>query len=713
MSRRTSAATIEVGALRFRLAGRGRPAVELVRPRLGNPLRSTVVPVEVQLKGRPWRRPVRPPRAVRAGQGIVLTWTVGKLELRDEYQVASDHIERTVRVTNRSSSECQLVGVRMLLPGLALGDVDDCRVEAPATSLRPRLPLSSALRRRRDDAWTTEWAPAAKERWGRGLEDSPDVTPGLMALHNHRRKLSFLAWYHSDVEAGTPLLFGAGRTLTFGHQVGLAGWMAPGQSLIAATQVMALVRGDWAAALKSFRSHYLRVGILPALYGEVPDWVRRAAVYEVHPGQFGGFAGLTRALPALRRAGFTVIYLLPVMRYDNRSGDVWDENWLGSGSPYAIKDFEAFEPTLGTEKDFRRLVDRAHRLGLRLLMDFVPQGCATDARYVDEHPEWFCRDEAGRLVSSHGWVDTYSLDWANRQYQDYMLTWSLRLAREFNLDGFRIDAPHAKEPNWDRAIPYHASATSLGVLPLLDRLQEGLKRIAPDRVMLCELFGPIYVRNHDFQYDYHPCTNLFALLRGELSVAEIGAWFEDYWAVMPPGACRLSFTETHDTRLQMSSYAWRGSSAERSLLAILVLAGFVPMVWSGQEHGSEGFYRKLLAARAGSSALLFGERRFNPVGCSHPDVLSIVCRSPAETVWGVVSLHAERTPVTFSLPPQVLPENSRGFQLFDLIDHALWSETGRSVWDDRSNRSVTISPEPYVPYFFRISAPAGRGRVLS
>jgi hypothetical protein len=163
----------------------------------------------------------------------------------------------------------------------------------------------------------------------------------------------------------------------------------------------------------------------------------------------------------------------------------------------------------------------------------------------------------------------------------------------------------------------------------------------------------------------------------------------------------------------MSSYAWRGSSAERSLLAILVLAGFVPMVWSGQEHGSEDFYRKLLAARAGSSALLFGERRFNPVGCSHPDVLSIVCRSPAETVWGVVSLHAECTPVTFSLPPHVLPENGRGFQLFDLIDQAPWSEIGRSVWDDRSNRSVTISPEPYVPYFFRISAPAGRGRVLS
>jgi hypothetical protein len=411
--------------------------------------------------------------------------------------------------------------------------------------------------------------------------------------------------------------------------------------------------------------------------------------------------------------GVTVLYLLPVMRYDNRSGGAWDENWRGSGSPYAMKDFEAFEPTLGTERDFRRLVERAHRLGLRVLMDFVPQGCATDARYVEEHPEWFCRDEAGRLVSSHGWVDTFSFDWANPSYQDYMLDWSLRFARDYGIDGYRIDAPHAKEPNWDRSIPYHASYTSLGVLPLLERLQVGLKQIGPERAMLCELFGPVYVRSHDFQYDYHPCVNLFALLRGELSVAEVGQWLEDYWAVMPPGACRLAFTETHDTRTQMAAYAWRGSAAERSLMAILILAGFVPMIWSGQERGNENFCSKLLAARAGSPALLFGERDFNQVECSHPDVLSVLCRARGETIWGIVSLHAERTPVTFRLPSGVLPDADRSFGLHDLIEQRPWNEAGRSVWGGQGNRSVTISPVPYVPYFFRMAIPAGRRKGAS
>ena len=716
MTSRRPALSIDSGGLRIRLAGpgAGRMSIAVLRPRLSRVVRGRSFPVEVKLKGRPWGSPRRAPTVTRPSpHELALSWRVGPLELVDEYRVHPDRVERSLRVTNRSPRELQLVGVRMLLPGLSLGPVGECRVEAPATSLRPRLALEAALRRKREDAWTTDLAPAAKERWGRGLEDAPDVTPGLLAIHNPRRKLSFLVWYHSEIEAGTPLLFGDESGLTLGHEVGLAGWLAPGGSLSAGVQSFCLGRGDWASMLDVFRPHYERVGILPPLYGTSPGWVRRAAVYEVHPGQFGGFRGLTRALPRLRDMGFTVVYLLPVMRYDNRSGSVWDENWVGSGSPYAMKDFEAFEPTLGTEGDFRQLVERAHRLGLRVLMDFVPQGCATDARYVNEHPEWFCRDEDGNLVSSHGWRDTYSFDWANPAFQEYMLGWSLRLAGEFAIDGYRVDAPHAKEPNWDRSIPYHASFTSLGVIPLLDRLQAGLKQIGPDRALLCELFGPVFVRAHDFQYDYHPCLNLFALLRGELSVDEIGAWFQDYWAVMPAGAVRLAFTETHDTRTQMAAFAWRGSAAERALLAILVLAGFTPMVWSGQEKGSEDFYRRLLRARASSPALLSGERNFNAVGCSHPDVLSVLCRAQGETVWGVVSLHAERTPVTFSFQPLVLPESSHGFQLFDLIDQAPWNELGRSVWDDRDNRSLTISPEPYVPYFFRISDPARRGEVLS
>ena len=657
--------------------------------------------VQVQLKKGDWLHPHRAPLLRSPMDGVAIRrWKVDDLDLDEEWRVGEGHLERRLTVTNSSASEVQLTGVRLVVPGVTLGRAADCLVEAPSTNLRPRLQLTAFEGVRIGEVLPDNLAPSARMRWARALEDAPDVTPGLLAIHNAVHQLTLLVWYHSETESGTPMIYAEAPGVALGHQIGIAGWLPPGGALHACTQYLALVRGSWAQALEAFRSHYTRIGLVPQPF-QLPDWVHQAAVYEVHPGQFGGFRGLAAEVPRLKRLGFNTLYLLPMMAYDNRSGRAWDENWLGSGSPYAMTDFESFEPSLGTPRDFARLVRTAHRHGLRVLMDFVPQGCATHARYVQEHPEWFCRDEQGRLVSSHGWNDTYSLDWANQAYHDYMLGWALRLADEFEVDGYRIDAPHAKEPNWDRRLLYHASYTSLGVLPLLERLQAGLKRQGRDKAMLCELFGPIYQRSHDFQYDYHPSVNLISMLRGELTCREMGDWLQDYWSVQPPGAIRLCFTETHDTRLGMPSYAWRGSAAERAMLALLVLAGFVPMVWSGQERRLEDWYARLLHGRAGSPALLRGERAFNAVPCSSPDVISIVCRHGRETIWGVVSLHAERAPHVFDLSRRV-PVPGASFRLFDLLSQAPWSEAGQTRWMPAAAAALSLSPIPFEPYFWRI-----------
>jgi starch synthase (maltosyl-transferring) len=679
--------------LRFSI--RGSPAMAATRGK--------AAPVQVRLKPGDWLSPRRLPRLQAPLDGVLVRgWSLERLRLEEEWRVGEEHFERRLTVANTSSREVQLTGVRLILPGVGLGRAADCALEAPSTNLRPRLPLTAFRDARLGEPIHDELAPSARMRWARALEDAPDVTPGLLAVHNAEHQATLLVWYHSETEPGTPMIFADAPGVALGHQLGLAGWIPPGGSLYACTQHLALVLGTWEQALEAFQAHYARVGLVPPRFPP-PEWVRQAAVYEVHPGQFGGFRGLAAEVPRLQRLGFNTLYVLPVMTYDNRSRRAWDENWLGSGSPYAMTDFETFDPSLGTADDFRELVRAAHGHGMRLLMDFVPQGCATDARYVHEHPEWFCRDEQGRFVSSHGWNDTYSLDWGNPSYHDYMLGWSLRLAAEFDIDGYRIDAPHAKEPNWDRRIPYHASYTSLGVMPLLERLQAGLKRQSPEKVMLCELFGPIYQRSHDFQYDYHPCVNLISLLRGELTCREIGDWLQDYWSVQPPGAIRLCFTETHDTRIGMPSYAWRGSSAERAMLAILVLAGFVPMVWSGQESNLEDWYARLLHARGGSPALLRGQRRFNSTACSSPNVLSILCQQGAEMIWGVVSLHAERAPHQFELSGWI-PGADASFRLFDLLSRSHWDEDGRTQWSTVEARALRLSPVPFEPYFWRIDS---------
>ena len=112
---------------------------------------------------------------------------------------------------------------------------------------------------------------------------------------------------------------------------------------------------------------------------------------------------------------------------------------------------------------------------MRVLLDLPLRGCAADARYVDEHPDWLCYDETGAIVHAPGHSALVRFDWANRSLQDHMLGWALEWLRSCRLDGYRAIAPRARLPNWAKRLPYHTGASAIGVVRLLDRLRAALE----------------------------------------------------------------------------------------------------------------------------------------------------------------------------------------------------------------------------------------------
>jgi len=661
--------------------------------------------VDACLKGRGWVSSLFQAELIdinESGSQVTVVVRCGPILLEDIYVVDGNLIERRVRVTNEGVGEAQLEKVLLAVPWVKIGELNDCRFEAPCNTTRPRLPLGVATKQRAGGATDTAFAPDI--RWGHRFESAPDAGPGLLSVHNQRRGESLLVWYYSEIESGWPEIDGNGEAVSLMHYVGLAGWLAPGQSLETRTQYILLLRGTWDEALAAYRDCQTREGLLPTLYGDPPGWVRQAAIYEVHPSQYRDFRGLANALPGLRDMGFDVLYLMPIWEYDNRKDRLWDLNWKASGSPYAMRDFEHFAPSLGTPEDFRYLVDEAHQLDMRVLLDFVAQGCALDARYVTEHPEWMARDESGNLVSSHGWIDTYSFDWANSEFHDYMLGWALDLVREYGIDGYRVDAPYGKEPNWDRTIPYHASYTSLGVIRLLERLQRGLKAIDPQAALLCELYGPVYVKSHDFCCDYLPHHMIHYLAIGKLSPWELGEWLGDHRGCLPEGAVRVCFTETHDTRDTTAlAMALRGSLVHQAEAALLILAGFVPMVWSGEEEGLEEFYARLLQVRSANSALMRGDCVYNAVSCSDPQVFNLIRCSEEQIIVGLINFSPHKKTFTLGLPISILgikPRNS--YEIVELLAGVKWDEDRRRFWMGSDLQDFVLTLEPYRPYFFEL-----------
>ncbi|MEW9520972.1 glycoside hydrolase family 13 protein [Streptomyces tubercidicus] len=110
------------------------------------------------------------------------------------------------------------------------------------------------------------------------------------------------------------------------------------------------------------------------------DWWRDAVIYQVYPRSFadangdgmGDLAGVRSRLPYLRDLGVDAVWLSPF--YASPQAD----------AGYDVADYRAIDPMFGTLPDAEAVITEAHRLGLRIIVDLVPNHCS------DQHA-WFRR----------------------------------------------------------------------------------------------------------------------------------------------------------------------------------------------------------------------------------------------------------------------------------------------------------------------------------
>jgi starch synthase (maltosyl-transferring) len=185
--------------------------------------------------------------------------------------------------------------------------------------------------------------------------------------------------------------------------------------------------------------------------------------YELFPRSWGGFKGVRAQLPRFAELGVDVLYLPPIhpIGHTNRKGRNNSET-AGPGdvgSPWAIGSekggHDAIEPSLGTEKQFRKLVSDAKELGIEIALDFAIQ-CSPDHPWLKQHPEWFFRRPDGTLKYAENppkrYQDIYNVDFGS---EDWRGLWQallevLRHWVDCGVTVFRVDNPHTKPmPFWE------------------------------------------------------------------------------------------------------------------------------------------------------------------------------------------------------------------------------------------------------------------------
>jgi maltooligosyltrehalose trehalohydrolase len=154
----------------------------------------------------------------------------------------------------------------------------------------------------------------------------------------------------------------------------------------------------------------------------------RQVIYEMHVGTFtpeGTWRSATAQLPALADLGVTIIELMPVAEFPGRFN--WGYDGVALFAPASA---------YGTPDDMRRFVDRAHALGLAVVLDVVYNHTGPDGCYMAH----FARDYFSRRYSTD-WGDAINFDGLNsRGVRNFFLANVEYWIRDFHLDGFRFDA---------------------------------------------------------------------------------------------------------------------------------------------------------------------------------------------------------------------------------------------------------------------------------
>lgn len=313
-----------------------------------------------------------------------------------------------------------------------------------------------------------------------------------------------------------------------------------------------------------------------------PEWSRNAVIYEVNLRQYTPSASIkefTTHLPRLKELGVDILWFMPIHPISelNRKGEL--------GSYYAVKDYKGFNPEFGTIDEFKEAVKQAHDLGMKVILDWVPNHTGCDNAWVTEHPEWFSLNEEGKMYGPFDWSDVYELNYDNREMRAAMIDALKFWLTDINVDGFRCDvAGEVPTDFWDEARPQ-------------------LDAVKPELFMLAEASKP-ELNKHAFNMGYNwPMKDLFseiAATAGQYTFKKEGepmrtfpikhavaidSLLVDQAENYPKDTYLMNMITNHDLN------SWEGTEFERlgnlsDAFAVLsyTLPG-MPLIYTGQETG--------------------------------------------------------------------------------------------------------------------------------
>jgi maltooligosyltrehalose trehalohydrolase len=324
-------------------------------------------------------------------------------------------------------------------------------------------------------------------------------------------------------------------------------------------------------------------------------------LYEMHIGTFtaaGTWEAAASHLPELARAGITVVEVMPVADF------VGDFGWGYDG-------VDLFAPTrlYGRPDDFRAFVDRAHAVGLGVILDVVYNHLGPDGNYLGQFaPAYFSTRHRT------DWGQAINFDGAHaRPVREFFVANAGYWIAEFHVDGLRLDATqdvHDDSPEHVIAAIARRARDRAGSRTVWLVAENEPQDTALVRPVGAGGYGLDALWNDDFHHsamvaltgraeayygDYGgtPQELISAVKRGYLYQGQRNTWQGEERgtpALDVPAAAFVNFLQNHDqvanSLAGLRAHRLTSPGRYRALTALLLLGPATPMLFQGQEFAA-------------------------------------------------------------------------------------------------------------------------------
>jgi alpha-amylase len=334
-----------------------------------------------------------------------------------------------------------------------------------------------------------------------------------------------------------------------------------------------------------------------------PAWAMQGNIYEVNVRQYtkqGTFKAFAKNLDRLNEMGVQTLWFMPITPISkvDRKGSL--------GSYYAVSNYTAVNPEFGSIKDFKKLVAEAHKLGMKVIIDWVPNHTGADNVWIKRHPDFYVKDKTGKPAVAFDWADTRQLNYKNVAMQDSMINAMKYWVRATDIDGFRCDvAWNVPYAFWKKCI------SQLNSMKELFWLAEGDKTY-------------LHPGGFDATYPWDMFHAMVGVAKGARPATALDSIKAKYDKIYPHNALELYFTSNHDENSWNKADYGTFPGASHAPFAVFTqtMPHSIPLIYSGQEepvlraikffdkdnmkmgkYDREKFYKTLLFLRKQTPAL--------------------------------------------------------------------------------------------------------------